>query len=283
MQKLKFGLSGYVRACWRALLRIGGLVSSDKHMRYQIVGAKLQIIGTLHVFPEDDCALPAWVEDAYTWADRLASEHLPEQLSQCSSLAEGQSLHALIGSDAWFTLCSRSNADQHMTMLDKLKPWAAMLFALVQSMRHVSPGVEQVLWSRENDRGRAVDFIETGAEVAQIFDEVPIHVWGRAISELPSQPEIRREIEELYDAWVAGDVKKYSAVRPPDGKVINPQVRQAMFDERNVRWARRIKSHRAHDVKTLLLVGASHLVGPRNLIDCLRKEGVAISRVPISA
>jgi uncharacterized protein YbaP (TraB family) len=50
-----------------------------------------------------------------------------------------------------------------------------------------------------------------------------------------------------------------------------PGIRHAILDARNRAWAARLTDSLSRPERTLVVVGALHLCGPDNLIDCLAR------------
>lgn len=83
----------------------------------------------------------------------------------------------------------------------------------------------------------------------------------------------------LYDAWAAGDVERLRTefLAPLADQ---PDLKRAIVDRRNQRWAETINHLLRHQQATpFIAVGAGHLFGPANLLERLSALGWHVERV----
>jgi uncharacterized protein YbaP (TraB family) len=88
-----------------------------------------------------------------------------------------------------------------------------------------------------------------------------------------------KELEAFVDAWARADrvaleanLDKARSETPPALE----QVKQRIFDDRNVKMAERIDAILRSGTPTFVAVGAGHLVGQNNIVDLLRKRGFTV-------
>jgi uncharacterized protein YbaP (TraB family) len=248
-------------------------------MYYEIKGKSARLLGTMHAFPEGVSTLPDWVESAYKWAETLAIEHSPPELLESGNLEAPHRLHNLVSPETWDGLRNSWSEYPDLPALETLKPWAAMVHLMVRRLGPLAAGVEQVLLAREATLGRAFGFLESGKEVAKLWDEAPPSAWVEVLKTMPLQGEQQRAFRDLYDAWSACSLKRLAAVRPAGGVEMSADLQQLIFQTRNERWAQRIASHDFGSTRTLILVGGLHLVKERNLIECLGNLGLVCTPI----
>ncbi|HQG33228.1 MAG TPA: TraB/GumN family protein, partial [Deltaproteobacteria bacterium] len=77
---------------------------------------------------------------------------------------------------------------------------------------------------------------------------------------------------EILKAWKTGDVKDMDAITSVSLDEY-PEIRRALFDERNTGWVSSIEKQMKKDGDTFVIVGAGHLVGEEGILSLLQKKG----------
>ena len=89
--------------------------------------------------------------------------------------------------------------------------------------------------------------------------------------------DISRRMDSLVRASRTGDEGPLLEIgRELEGTL--PELFQAMIVERNHDWVPKIVTRVNERPRTLIAVGALHLVGPTNLVDLLSREGFDFKR-----
>ena len=85
-----------------------------------------------------------------------------------------------------------------------------------------------------------------------------------------------RAFDRMLKAWLAGDVKKLDkeAVEPMRTKT--PQTYKSLVLDRNRAWTEIILQRLAGSGRTVMVVGAGHLVGPDSVPTLLRARGARV-------
>jgi uncharacterized protein len=239
-------------------------------MYYEIDGTNVRIMGSVHKFPAAASDPPKWIEGAYGWANRIVVEVNPDpavfqrrarfpagdRLSNHLSVATVARLNAL-----WAGTLAPAEVEE-------IKPWAHWV-SLIDRLMPLSPGVEQlILPSAIADRKSVIE-IETNDEQAAALDSLPSRevedVLAYGLSDLT---RASNNFFALHRAWAARDPAALLRV-----VAVQPSFRGSLGDilirQRNANWVPRLMPHLSSLQRTLVIVGALHLVGPENVLDGL--------------
>jgi len=168
--------------------------------------------------------------------------------------------------------------------LDGYESWAAALLigaaANGQGGASSEDAPEARLEKLFRANGHSTTGLETISEQLGLFDALPQGdqdaLLAQAVTEAADAP---RQFGQLYARWAAGDLGAIEAqfLRPLDQ---SPRLRNALVDQRNALWARRIDKLLRENGRTYFIaVGTGHLIGPKNVISSLTQRGWKVERV----
>jgi uncharacterized protein YbaP (TraB family) len=159
------------------------------------------------------------------------------------------------------------------------KLWAVALGAAMLGLRVVA-GVERQITQHAITDSRSIDYLETMGEFASLLDGLSECVVVEAIVKVQADAQRRaQDINDMYAAWTSGSVEDVGALMQRTALGRFPQVREIVFDRRNLNWLPRIIAKLSSPARTLILVGAGHLAGKNGLLALLRRAGHVASPV----
>ncbi|MEW9856832.1 TraB/GumN family protein [Novosphingobium sp. M1R2S20] len=122
--------------------------------------------------------------------------------------------------------------------------------------------------------------LEGATTQLSIFDSLPESEQRELLSAVLSDAEVvSGEDEHLLESWRQGDVARIEA-ETRTGLLADPELRDALFTDRNLRWAGRIVAEMNKGQPPFVAVGAAHMVGPDGLIALLQQAGYTVTRLP---
>jgi hypothetical protein len=135
-----------------------------------------------------------------------------------------------------------------------------------------------------NARGtKPIIELETAEEQLQVFSELPEPVQHQMLRDHLLRMEDREKgLDRLVAAWNAGDAEALAAElfkREQDDSAVRP-LYEKLFYERNTRMAGKVEQLLARSGVWFVVVGAGHVVGPRGLVELLRKHGYRVRQLP---
>lgn len=274
-------------ALWKVTKNIDEAVDGD-HASH----ARLYLFGTIHLLPKGarwqskilDKAIAAsdqlivettGLDDSANVNEIFTSMASDEQVTKITNRLDGpeqQRLEYIIDDRG----LSKSN-------LNKLETWAAAL-AISNSLTNDlglrrALGVETIL--HERFKNRTTEGLETIESQFSIFDnlsETDQRTMLKAI--INGADQSQTAFLRLLNAWLDGDSD--ALLNETDSGILSsPNVRAALLDRRNRKWAVAL-NQRLNDksAKTYFVaVGAAHLVGPNGLPELLKSDGYSVQRI----
>ncbi|HEY4296965.1 MAG TPA: TraB/GumN family protein [Paraburkholderia sp.] len=248
-------------------------------MYLQLTGTSVRLLGSMHLFPATSRRTPPWVAEAYDWAEALVFESDPPTilpfLKTDPQRGAGQ-LQPLLSTDAWAQLQKLWPVDGPLAPLAELRPWAALIVAPTL-FQQVVEGVEPRMLRSAIAQAKPYCYLETAQEVAAVLESIPLEAIGAALGLLMAdREEPQRTLERMHVAWLDGDLQAVQQIAVESPMFNLPGVRHAILDARNRAWAERLKERLGQRERTLVVVGALHLCGPGNLIECLGQPVEAV-------
>lgn len=252
--------------------------------------SEMLLFGSIHVLPPGLSWRPAVLDRALKRADDLwfelpvdaATEREVARLAMnTGTLPPGQSLFGLLPiEDTTRLLRIAETYGVDRATLDRLKPWlaeVALAAALYQRIGAASDhGVEATLSAAApaSVQRRA---LESPSEQIALFNEasIPDQIASLrgSMDEIDSDPEA---FVGLIKAWMAGDtpalLHETQALRE-----ISPAQFQRLIVRRNVAWTRTLDTRLKGRGRTVVVVGAGHLVGEDGLPARLRALGYSVT------
>ncbi len=252
--------------------------------------SELVLFGSIHLLPPGLAWRPAALDAALAGADDLWLEIPSDPASQQEAAAlvaplaylpAGQTLDAKLSRAGRARL--RRAAERlglPLPQLQAMRPWMAeVMIAGAQAARGGASGAGGVEQALANDPRRPENMMafETLAQQAQLFSGAPEA--EQAVSLEMSLRDIDKDprgYERLVKAWMSGDLKAL------DREAVAPLRREApatfkrLVADRNAAWVETLRARLAGSGRTVVVVGAGHLIGPLGLPARLRALGYEV-------
>lgn len=252
--------------------------------------SEMVLFGSIHVLPPGlEWRSPA-LDAAIAGADDIwfelpvgpgADEETSRLVAQRGVLPPEQSLFRILSHDEGARLArAAALVGVDTAMLDRFEPWLAevALAAGVYNRAGASGlnGVEQVLDASTPNSIRR-EALETAAEQIALFDEAPladqVASLHQSVTELATDPN---SYNTLVLAWQAGDLQKLETEVLAPLIEASPQMFKRLISDRNGRWIGPLDRRLKGQGRTVVVVGAGHLIGPEGLPARLRALGYSV-------
>ena len=251
------------------------------------------LVGSVHLLTKDYYPLSPALDAALTDSNLLVEEvDMGEMLApdaQINTLRRGmlpadQSVDTVV-SPATFALVNKTAADLGVPVepLKRFKPWMLALTLLGLEWQKAGfdaeLGLDKHFYDRAKTEGKPVQGLETLDYQIARFDEMPMsqqdHLLAESLTELDTETA---SVTSLADAWKAGDVPTVERIVLQDLKS-DPDLYQRLLVDRNRNWFPKIDALFRRPGRTLVVVGAAHLVGPDGLIQMLQAKGYTVEQM----
>lgn len=246
-------------------------------------GTTTYLFGTMHVGVDAEARLPQLVWDGLEAAPSFAVETdvADPAIRQIGGRTSG-TLRDELGPEYWRKLELAITPQIAQALVHK----SAMIPATMLALRGLppTPPMDGTLLARARAAGKQVVYLEPAARQVAILEK---HLNARALRlMLDDLPRLERQTGQLLAAYLAGDEAKFTAITDEQRRdALAGGYTEAEYDEsmedllyrRNASWIAPIE--KLHDAGgAFVAVGAMHLIGPRSVLELLRKKGFTISR-----
>jgi uncharacterized protein YbaP (TraB family) len=269
--------------------------SNGAGLVYQVEGpnGRFYLAGSMHLLHAERASLPAPLERAYRNSASIVMEidtddgdaqDAGARLLEAAQLAPDTSLQALLGEARWNTVrTALAEAGFDAERASRFEPWGlALLLTQAGFARQgytSAAGVEQQLTERARRDGKPISGLETAAMQIALLDGLDMNVQRQMLDlTLEEVQEMPQMLDELEDAWRAGDLQRLEALLL-EGYRQMPELYTALLVERNRRWVSQIRAWPTTSPPRLVLVGALHLVGEQGLPALLQRAGYTVQRL----
>jgi uncharacterized protein YbaP (TraB family) len=269
--------------------------SNGAGLVYQVDGpnGRLYLAGSMHLLHAERAVLPAPLERAYRKSASIVMEidtddsdaqDAGARLLEAAQLAPDTSLPGLLGEARWNAVrTALAEAGFDAERASRFEPWGlALLLTQAGFARQgytSAAGVEQQLTERARRDGKPISGLETAAMQIALLDGLEMNVQRQMLDlTLEEVQEMPQMLDELEDAWRAGDLQRLEALLL-EGYRQMPELYTALLVERNRRWVSQIRAWPPTSPPRLVLVGALHLVGEQGLPTLLQRAGYNVQRL----
>ena len=243
-------------------------------MLYELSGTRLLIVGTLHLLPPGG-RLPDWLAEAYEWSEAVFVEHSPTDFLQLARQTHAP-LDTLVSPAFWQLLNSLTAASVLPWSLADFQRGAAVVMALACRIQGIA-GADQALhdWSRRD--GKTFGYVEQPAAVLEKLNAITEADWTAGIAAELARPESTAgQLRFFNDAWQQGRIEDLVGCTR-EGLFSVDGIRSVLLTGRNRAWA---SAYRDPPSRSLMAVGAAHLVGKDNFLGLLADvSGRAVVRL----
>lgn len=252
--------------------------------------SEMVLFGSIHLLPPGLAWRPAALDAALAKADDLWFE-LPmgaETQQQAARLAmrqgtlpPGPGLYERLPTDSRQRL-ERLAAEYGLpaNFLDQLKPWFAEVLLVTTMLGRqgadIAHGVEEQvnLTASPEVRRQALETVE---DQLGAFDAVPLEEQlASLVYNLEAMEEDPGAFDRLLAIWMAGNLAALEAEALDPLEAFAPTLYQQLIVDRNNDWLAQLRTRLAGSGRTVVVVGAGHLVGDVGLPAQLRALGYEV-------
>ena len=255
-------------------------------------GGTLYLVGSVHLLSKDSYPLNPALETAFKESDLLVEEADLGEMgmnAQMTFLSRGMLPSSTplekVLSPATYALLSKRVAEIGIPIepLKLLKPWmvAQMLEVMQWQKAGFDPelGLDKHFYDQAQSTGMTVQGLETLDFQMSLFDGMTMaeqdHLLAETLKEIDSE---QANMSKLMEAWKAGDAPTVERIVLSTLRQ-EPQLYQRLLVDRNKAWIPKLEALFARKGRSLVVVGAAHLVGPDGLISMLRAKGYTVEQM----
>jgi uncharacterized protein len=251
-------------------------------------GEEAWLFGTIHAAPAPIAWKTPKVADALNRSNAIMVEvaNLADEKAVADAFDELSRTEGLPPLDQRVPEQQRETLDELLderkveaSDLQDFETWAvALTLARPADSRHARNGIDRAVLA--DAAGKPVIELESATRQLAIFDALPEADQRDLLhAVLTDAGSLDGEDEDLVETWRKGDMARIEA-ETRTGLLADPELRKALFTDRNVRWSARIVAEMNQGRRPFVAVGAAHMAGPDGLVARLQGAGYAVTRVP---
>lgn len=249
--------------------------------------------GTMHILSPSDYPLPDAYEKAYEKADLLVFEtdiaalnsaEFAKKSLELLTYGESGSLTDDISEKTLSIL--KSHLDERGVPIDRFMNMRPAMVGIALSMIEfqrmglTSQGVDRFYFSKANDDGKAVNWLETPEEqlafIAQLGEGEEDAYLQYSILDIEQLPDV---LSKLRENWRSGDMHGMYALAMEDFKAEYPDVYHSILSERNNNWLPELVTLMETPEKEFVLVGTLHMPGENGVLAQLEQQGYSVEQL----
>ena len=251
------------------------------------------LAGSFHILRASDYPLPAEFLRAYKDSRKIIFEvppgetGSPEYMEKFLSLAiynDGTTLKEHITTAAYAkaeSFCKERNYP--LEQYQFFKPTFLVMTLTVSEMNNIGAdpqkGIDNFFKEKAMQDGKALGSLETVDQQISLLTSMDTSLGSDQILEsIGELKQIETILGELLAVWKKGDEAKMEELYIKDLKLY-PKLYQTLIVDRNNKWLRNIEGYLNGSEKTMVVVGAAHLVGADGLVNLLRKRGYKVVKL----
>ena len=197
----------------------------------------------------------------------------PAAVAKMLALPEGKSLRAGLGEERFQKLVEFTGHPPEV--LDRYRPWVVHGELVSRWIGDEQP-VDAWMLEHAQSRKKKLDYLDTMQKQLEMLDgAITFEVLQKTLDDLDEQ---ERTLVQASQAYKEGDVAslRQNLFSSEDVTEYRPMY-DTLFKKRNRRWLSEILQH-VERGNAFIVVGAGHLIGPDNLVDMLREEGISVEQ-----
>jgi uncharacterized protein YbaP (TraB family) len=254
---------------------------------------RLFLLGSLHVFKSEAYPLADAINQAYTSSQRLVFETdlkaMMDPAIQAKMLAlgvypEGQNLFQHISEGTKKHLEDKlADLGLPAAHFMQFKPWLLAVTLTMLDLQRLgfNPlyGVDVYFFTKATADGKEIEHLETVEYQLDLLGNMNTGDQKAFLDQTLKDLEISAQLAgDMMKFWQTGDVDKLYALLFKSFEDY-PDIEDRLLTRRNHDWLLKIEKMLAEPKKTMIIVGAGHLIGPEGLVALLRQRGYVVKQL----
>jgi len=251
------------------------------------------LLGSVHLLKSDAYPLSEAIERAFSDSSKLVLEVNLASLNSPDSqqmilakalLPEGRTLIQVLSPATYQAVRQKvEGLGLDIEALKRMKPWFLSLSLVAMKMQQLGydaqHGVDRHFFERAKTAKKDILGLETADFQLNLLDSLPAKTQEESLLQtLKELDQFETEFEQIMGAWAAGQEKQLNDLLLKSFKEY-PDIYAKLISERNRTWLPKIESHFQGGNKTLVVVGAAHLVGRDGVVELLRRKGYSVEQL----
>ena len=253
----------------------------------------IYLLGSIHYLKAENYPLPQAIENAFedvrilVFEMNLDSASTPKSQSfimQKASYGNDMTLEKSLKAETYTLAGEKANEiGLPIATLNGFKPWFFSLSLIAVKLQSLgynpNHGIDKYFFNKAKETEKQILAFETLEYQINLFDELSDDFQELIVLQTLNELDvIETEIDQLVESWKKGDVKGMEAtVLKSLGEF--PEIQERFINKRNKNWLPQIIEYLQAKEKTMIIVGAGHLVGKEGLVNLLQDKGYQVDQL----
>ncbi len=272
-----------------------GAGSSSKSCLWVVetTSTKMFLLGSLHVLKSEAYPLANAINQAYASSQRLVFETdlnaMMDPAIQAKMVAmgvypEGQNLYQYISEGTKKNLEDKlADIGLPVDHFTRFKPWflAVTLTTLELQRLGFNPlyGIDVHFYTKATADEKEIGHLESVEYQLDLLGKMDAGDQKAFLDQTLKDLEISAQLAgDMMKSWQTGDVDNLYTLLFQSFEDY-PAIEVRLLTRRNHDWLSKIEKMLAEPKKTLIIVGAGHLIGPEGLVALLRQKGYKVKQM----
>jgi hypothetical protein len=257
--------------------------------------ATVYLIGSIHVATEEMYPLAKEMEEAFVKSDTLVVEVNMNKIDQARLLQfvqekgmykDGKTLSGALSKEtvkALTDFCGQLGLPA--AALELYKPWFVSLQLQVMAIQKAGYdprlGIDMHFIGQAEKSNKKIEELETAEFQLNMLAGFDAELQAKALAAtLDEMKDLKADVGQIKDAWVAGDAKLLSELLSKSSKK-HPELREIekkVVDERNGPMAEKVEAYLKGNQTIFLIAGCAHMVGDKGIVKILRDHHFTVEQ-----
>jgi uncharacterized protein YbaP (TraB family) len=262
--------------------------SGGKHCLWRVTDASapVYLLGSIHQLRATDYPLAPVIEQAIEQSQQFFFEYDPkldnafdQKIVAAAKLPNGTSIKQKVRPETWKFLAKINRGDWYGWM--NCRAWAIAFFFLQHSgyeRVRSAYGLDNYVERRARAKRCPLYGLETVDDHVRVLsDMTDLESEVFLLQALVFADQGPKRFAECVAAWKAGNTQRIADLDLPD--TVDVPLNPRLLYNRNARWISVIESAIKSGKPTLIVAGAMHFSGQRNVISMLRAHGYNVEQL----
>jgi len=250
------------------------------------------LLGSLHVLKSSAYPLAAEIDRAYALSRRLVFETdleamthpaIQAKMMELGVYPEGQDIFQNISKETRNSLEKKLNdLGLAPSNFSRFKPWllAVTLTALELQRLGFDPqyGIDLHFYTKARADGKELSYLESVEYQLNLLGKMNAQDQMSFLNQTLKDLEISAQLAgEMLSAWQNGAAEKLYKLLFKSFED-HPGIEDRLLTRRNKQWIAQIEKMLKEPQKTMVIVGAGHLIGPEGLVALFKQKGYTVKQ-----
>lgn len=271
------------------------LNAQDKSFLWRVKSAKgtLYLLGSIHYLKRENYPLKKSIQEAFENSRTVVLEIDPQRdtperaqhvMLEKALYRDGTTLQQNISPQTYQLAEQRARElGIDLLQMSQLKPWFVGLSLVSVKLQKMgfdpNFGLDLFLADRAKKGGKAIRGLETLEFQIGLLDQFSRAEQDSMLRQTLAELDmLDKGLEQIVQSWNSGDGRALEQLLLASMKDY-PEIYEKIVVDRNRRWLADLVKMLEQGDKTLVVVGAAHLVGKNGLVELLQQRGYTVEQL----